>query len=170
MKSIYFVILIITISICTKAQDASNILNETRQKCESLLNGKIEFDNYFKYYDRDDTSRRSHYNIFKKLATDTLFSKAFYIKDIYANGFVINTIYDGNDLFTFNNRDSICSIISGSTHTESIKIMSYQFNLYRPVMGWNDWPLPDKNNNYVKNYDIYYEGTDSIDKYNCNLI
>lgn len=80
--------------------DATSIIRQSRQKCQSIQCGHYEMERRMKYMSDKDTTVERQYCHFKKVPTDTIFGKYFLMGN--PDGSDWNSLYTGNELVDFN--------------------------------------------------------------------
>lgn len=80
--------------------DATSIIRQSRQKCQSIQCGHYEMERRMKYMSDKDTTVERQYCHFKKVPTDTIFGKYFLMGN--PDGSDWSSLYTGNELVDFN--------------------------------------------------------------------
>jgi peroxiredoxin len=134
-------------------QDATMILKQSFDKCQSIQNGYYEMTKYNKYMSAKDTVRRSITCYFKKLKDDGLYSSAFHYKTVFDDTVLFDVMYTGADFVTASSVDSTATIMSKSQWAKEIKSYAHNYIFYSPLTTTKSAPLPN-DSDYLDNQHV----------------
>ena len=105
----FFLVTVALVAFCVGAAaqtpDATNIIRQSRQKCQSVQCGHYEMERRMKYMSDKDTTVERQYCHFKKVPTDTIYGKYFLMGN--PDGSDWSSLYTGNELVDFNDGTGI---------------------------------------------------------------
>jgi hypothetical protein len=149
------------------AQDAIEILRNSKAKCLSVTNGYYEMTSYFKAMSDTDTMATSFTCHFKKLENDTCFPSAFHFKAYYQGDYRIDYLYTGEDLAIYYKNDSSGQLISRSKWPDVVKSHNQQNTIYYPLTSKEAFPLPVESDYLDTTHFFSLIGEELINKQSC---
>lgn len=109
--------------------DATSIIRQSRQKCQSIQCGHYEMERRMKYMSDKDTTVERQYCHFKKVPTDTIFGKYFLMGN--PDGSDWSSLYTGNELVDFN--DGTGTTMPTAEWVDEIIRFRRNYEFYEPL-------------------------------------
>ena len=157
-------IVIILFTSCTP--DATEVLQKSAKKCQTIENGYYELDKYMKFMSGKDTTLMTFNCYFDKITNDSLFPVAFHYQSYITDEYFRDVLYTGDD-FVYTSKDSTGSIMSKSIWADEIEAIRHNFTLYTPFTSKRHYPFPADSAYFDNNHSFQLVGEENINDFSC---
>lgn len=151
----------------SNAQDATEILQKSWNKCQTIKNGYYEMTSYMKYMDNKDTVPTFFKCYFQKLKDDSIYSSAFHYQSFWKMAYSGDVMYTGDEFVYYSTKDSSGTIMKKSLWAEDISASSHNQKFYSLFTNKKSSPLPH-DSDFIDGKRIFkYLGVKNLNGINC---
>lgn len=158
-------------SLPIRSQNAIDIINGAYLKCNKVQRGYLEGTRYLKSPTVRDTIELSYRCYFSRLASDSIYGRAFHSYISFLNGMdkgmEAEVVYTGQDLLYTMPYDSTAIIRSTNIWAEDLKKQNIQYRYFDPLLYYKSFPFLDVTGRLQNGSFLSYLGNESIHQNPC---
>ncbi|MBI1306807.1 MAG: redoxin domain-containing protein [Bacteroidetes bacterium] len=143
------------------------ILKISKDKCQSIENGRYHMDHITKYMTQTDTVKREYDCIFSKLENDTIYPAKFHYSYTFNGKYGGDILYTSSEFVNYKTTDSAGTIMSNEKWSDKIDAYKHNYNFYDVVFRTNASPLPDDSMYHHTGFNIKSLKAANLNNHKC---
>lgn len=167
MKKNLLLASLLAMAIPSFSQDAREIFEKSKAKCQSITHGYYEMTTHKKYMSGPDTTLNSSSCFFKKHQEDLPFPVYFHARYFYKGEYGRDALFTDKELVSFSTKDSTGTITNLDQWKEYIEDISHNYDFYDVFTTTSNYPLPDDSTYLDTTYRAILHGEEKVGNWNC---